>query len=66
MSVPATTIQARGKRAVFVKIRYDDQIKRVAGTAGREEHGPGSLVVYNGTEIVARFIADVEKWWTEE
>jgi hypothetical protein len=52
-------------KVIWVKLRYDDQPKRIQGTAAREEHGLGSLVVYDGLDPVARFIDGVENWWIE-
>ena len=62
----ATTPSAEhkeSKRFVWVKLRYDDQPKRIQGTAAREEHGPGSLAVYDGLILVARVTDGVESWW---
>jgi hypothetical protein len=66
MNSPTPRISARPKRSVYVKVRYDDQVKRISGTGAREDNGPGSLVVYDGLEIVARFWDGVEKWWIQE
>lgn len=57
---------AKPKKVIYVKLRYDDQIKKINGTTAREESGPGSLVVFNGIEVVGRFWSDVEKWWIED
>ena len=57
--------EPKRKKAILVKLRYDDQIKRIQGTAAREEQGPGSLVVYDGLDLVARFMDGVENWWIE-
>ncbi len=64
--VTTTPSEQRLRKVIWVKLRFDAQVKRIRGTAAREEHGPGSLVVYNGLEIVARFVDDVEKWWIQE
>jgi hypothetical protein len=67
MNSPTPRIVAKQpRRNIYVKVRYDDQIKRIPGTAAREEQGPGSLVVFDGLEVVARFWGDVERWWIEE
>jgi hypothetical protein len=47
-------------------VKYDDQVKRITGTGVREEQGPGSLVVFDGLDVVARFWGDVERWWIED
>lgn len=49
-----------------MKVMYDDKLKRVHGTSAEEEHGPGSLVIYDGLAVVGRFRGDVEKWWIED
>jgi len=59
-------MRSPGRRIIFVKISYDDQVKRIPGTSAQEEHGPSSLVVYDGLNIVARFLGGVERWWIEE
>jgi len=62
---PTPPPETKRKKAILVKLKYDDQIKRIQGTAAREEQGPGSLVVYDGLDLVARFIEGVENWWIE-
>jgi hypothetical protein len=54
------------KKAIYVKVQYDDAIKKITGTTAREEQGPGSLVVFDGLDVVARFWSNVERWWIEE
>lgn len=66
MGSPTPRITPKTKRNIFVKIKYDDQIKKIAGTVAIEEHGPGSLVVFDGLNVVARFWDGVEKWWIQE
>jgi len=61
----ASPPEPKRRKAILVKLKYDDQIKRIHGTAAREEQGPGSLVVYDGLDLVARFIDGVENWWIE-
>jgi hypothetical protein len=68
--MPEITIQPppvpSTRKFILVKIQYDDKLKRIPGTSAEEEHGPGSLVVYNGPFVVGRFFSGVERWWIEE
>jgi hypothetical protein len=66
MNSPTPRIVAKPKKAIYVKVKYDDQVKRITGTGVREEQGPGSLVVFDGLDVVARFWGDVERWWIED
>lgn len=47
-----------------VKIEYDDDIKKIEGTAAIQD-APGRLFIYDGPRPVARFADKVENWWTE-
>ena len=53
-------------KVVYVKLEYEDQPSRIPATHAVEEHGRGSLIVYDGKEIVGRFTDGVRNWWTEE
>jgi hypothetical protein len=55
---------AESKKLFCVKLRYEDEIKEIAGTRA-DEIVPGSLVVYDGHKVIARFDDGVERWWTE-
>lgn len=46
-----------------VKLKNDEKIKMAEGTH-TEELGAGTLIVFNGNVVVARF-KDVETWWAE-
>ncbi len=65
-TIPRTPPRASHRKVIYVKLMYDDKIKRIQGTSADEEHGPGSLVIYDGVTVVGRFRADVEKWWIED
>jgi hypothetical protein len=45
----------------IVKIRYQDEIEKIEGTRAEEPWGPPSLIIYDGTSVVARY-PDVERW----
>ena len=53
-------------KVVYVKLEHEDKPRRIPATHAVEEHGRGSLIVYNDQEIVARFVDGVRNWWTEE
>ncbi len=54
--------EAELTRYVFtVKIKYQDELHKVEGTRAEEPYGPGSLIIYDGTPVVARY-PDVEYW----
>lgn len=42
-------------------VSYEDAIERPEGTRAEEPYGPGSLVVYDGDLVVARY-NEVERW----
>jgi TIR domain len=49
-------------RYVFtVKLPYEDAVKRSEGTRAEEPYGPGSLIVYDGDLVIARY-NEVERW----
>ena len=54
------------KKAFYVKLLYQNKARRILGTSAKEEYGLGSLVIYDGSDVVARFTDSVDKWWTEE
>jgi hypothetical protein len=52
-------------KAIFgVKIEYEDEIKKIEGTAVVEE-AIGRLAILDGDKVVARFDDKVERWWKE-
>lgn len=55
---------AESKKVFFVKLRFEEGIKKIAGTHA-DEIVPGSLVLYHDHKVVARFDDGVERWWTE-
>ncbi len=63
---PLPSPRVSTRKAVNVKVQYDDEVKRIPGTSAQEEYGPGSLVVYDGLTVVGRFFNGVERWWIEE
>jgi len=53
------------EKALFgVKVKYEDDIKRIEGTAAVED-AIGRLVIFDGDKPVARFDEKVERWWKE-
>ncbi len=53
------------ERAIFgVKVKYEDDIKKIEGTAVVEE-AIGRLVIFDGDRVVARFDEKIERWWKE-
>ena len=65
-TIPRTPPRMSTRKLIYVKLVYDDQVKRIHGTSAEEDHGPGSLVVYDGLSVVGRFRGDVERWWIED
>jgi hypothetical protein len=53
-------------KVVYVRLEYENTPRRIPATHAIEEHGRGSLIVYDGKEVVARFTDGVRNWWTEE
>jgi hypothetical protein len=53
-------------KLVFVKLEYERDPRRIPATHAEELHGGGSLVVYDGKEVVARFTTGIQNWWIEE
>lgn len=54
--------EAAQPRHVFtVKIQFQNEPERIEGTRA-EEPCPGSLVIYDGDSVVARYSGDVERW----
>jgi hypothetical protein len=52
-------------KAVFgVKVKYEDDVKKIEGTAAVED-AQGRLVIVDGERVVARFDERVERWWRE-
>jgi len=62
---PAPFPERKNRKVIWVKLQYDEQLKRIPGTTAREESGPGALSVYDGLDLVARFMLGVENWWIE-
>jgi len=55
--------EAEQPRFLFtVKIEYQDEPERVEGTHAEEPYGPMSLIIYDGTTVVARYHDKVERW----
>jgi hypothetical protein len=53
------------ERALFgVKVKYEDDIKKIEGTAAVED-ASGRLVIVDGDKVAARFDEKVERWWKE-
>jgi hypothetical protein len=53
------------ERALFgVKITYEEEIKKIEGTAAVED-ARGRLLIFDGEKVVARFDEKVERWWRE-
>jgi hypothetical protein len=52
---------ARERYVFTVKIRYQDELERPEGTRAEEPYGPGSLTIYDGESVVARY-SSVERW----
>lgn len=44
-----------------VKINYEDQLEKPEGTRAEEPYGPGSLIIFDGESVVARY-NNVERW----
>jgi hypothetical protein len=47
-----------------VKVEYEDEIKKIEGTAAVED-AVGRLVIVDGEKVIARFNDKVERWWRE-
>jgi hypothetical protein len=54
------------KYVFIVKIANEDVLRKIEGTRAEEWNGPGSLIVYDGDSVVARFPSKVESWSTEK
>jgi len=51
------------KRFIFtIKIKYQDKEQTVEGTRAIEPFGQGTLIIYDGEEVVARYEEKVERW----
>ncbi len=51
------------ERYVFtVKIKNEDEFRKIEGTRAEEPDGLGSLIIYDGDSVVARFPHNVESW----
>jgi hypothetical protein len=66
-NIPTVTqeqlLEAEPRRFRFtVKIEYQDELENVEGTRIEEPNGPGSLLVYDGDAIVARYASRVERF----
>jgi hypothetical protein len=49
-----------------LKIDYEQDIRKIEGTRAEEWKGIGSLVVYDGDAVVARFPDKVASWSAEK
>jgi len=56
----------KASKIICVKLRYDDQTKKIAGTHAEQKYEGGPLTIYDETNVVARFGENVESWWIEE
>jgi len=52
---------ARERYLFTVKIAYQDELERVEGTHAEEPYGPGSLIIYDGDSVVARY-SSADRW----
>lgn len=52
---------AQPRYTFTIKVPYQDNLERVDGTLAEEKHGPGTLVVYDGDSVVARYDS-VQRW----
>jgi hypothetical protein len=53
-------------KVVYVQLENEEKPRKIPATHVVEEYGGSRLIVYDGKEIVARFISGVRNWWTEE
>jgi hypothetical protein len=53
---------ADAKYLFTVKLKYQDDLEKITGTRAEEPHGAGTLVIYDGDAIVARYADKVERW----
>ena len=44
-----------------VKVSYQDEVEKPEGTRAEEPYGPGSLIIYDGDSVVARY-PNVDRW----
>jgi TIR domain len=44
-----------------VKLNYQDELEKPEGTRADEPYGPGSLIIYDGESVIARY-NNVERW----
>jgi len=49
-----------------VEIKYEGGLRRIEGTRAEEGKMPGSLIIYDGDSVVARFPEKVESWSREQ
>jgi hypothetical protein len=48
-----------------VKVPYQDELEKVEGTRAEEPYGPGSLIIYDGDSVVARY-PKVQRWLRQQ
>jgi hypothetical protein len=53
------------RKIFFVKLQYDDEIKRIEGVAAVEDAIGRLIVLDESGKVVAKFADRVENWWTE-
>jgi hypothetical protein len=55
--------EAEQPRYLFtVKVEYQDDLEKIEGTHAEERYGPSSLIIYDGSSVVARYHNKVERW----
>lgn len=52
---------AQPRYTFTIKVRYQDDLERVEGTRADEKNGPGTLTVYDGDAVVARYDR-IDRW----
>lgn len=56
--------RTEARKLFCVKLEYDDEVKKIEGTAAVEDF-PGRLIVYDAGRPTARFADKVQNWWVE-
>lgn len=56
--------QPHERALLGVKVKYEDDIKKIEGTAAIED-AIGRLAIVDGDKVVARFDEKVERWWKQ-
>jgi hypothetical protein len=62
---PVTTEELRDaelpRYTFVVKVRYQDELEKVEGTRAEEPTGQGSLTIFDGDSVIARY-PEIERW----